>query len=161
MHLALHGRESPKPAVPTLAAFEDRFIKEHCEANEHKPSGIAAKRSAFRAHLVPHLGRKRLDEIADADIARIKTELAKLKPSTRNNVLTTLSMTLKCAVAWNIIDGPPLRVPLLKTANKRPRFYTFEEYESLVAASRLSPEVLAVVLLCGDAGQRDPTLSGC
>lgn len=41
------------------------FVDAHARANRHKPSGIAATESILKWHLVPTLGPKRLDAIAN------------------------------------------------------------------------------------------------
>ena len=75
-HLLLHGPEpkrSPLKEVPTLREFAPRFLQDHAVANRQKPSGIAAKESILRVHLVPALGDKRLDAIKNEDIQRLKS----------------------------------------------------------------------------------------
>jgi integrase len=144
-----------KKEVPTLAEFEMRFIEGHCRANRQKPSGIEGKLSVFRAHLVPRFGKKRLDEFTNEDIQCLKAHLASKKPKTVNNVLTTLSMTLKTALEWNVIDEMPCRIRLLKVGSDVPGWYEFSEYQRLVdAAAKIDPRVHLLVLLAGDAGMR-------
>ena len=57
-HLLLHGPEHNLNCkeVPTLREFATRFLEEHAEANRQKPSGIAAKETILRMHLMPALG---------------------------------------------------------------------------------------------------------
>jgi integrase len=153
--LAIHGPSKPRKEVPTLAAFEDRFIEAHCEANRHKPSGIESKRSAFRNYLVPILGPKKLDAISHEEIALVKRKMVTKQPATVNNVLTTLSQALKCALEWGVIDKMPAKVRLLKTQKGLPRFYDFEEFEWLVdAARKIDQRILVMLLLGGEAGLR-------
>ena len=40
----------------TLKEFAPRFLDGHARPNRQKPSGIAAKETILRVHLVPHLG---------------------------------------------------------------------------------------------------------
>ena len=40
-----------------------------CRANRQKPSGIAAKETILRVHLVPLLGDKRLDAITSEGVS--------------------------------------------------------------------------------------------
>ena len=54
------------------------------------------------------LGDKKLDEISDADIQHLKLTLKSRAPKTVNNQLTTLSMLLKKAVEWKVIDRLPV-----------------------------------------------------
>ena len=55
--------------VPTLAEFAPRFLEGYAQANRQKPSGIAAKETALRVHLLPQLGDKRLDKITTEAVA--------------------------------------------------------------------------------------------
>ena len=60
--------------VPTLKEFAPRFLEGYVRANQHKPSGIAAKEAIMALHLLPRLGAKRLDEITTEDVQRLKAE---------------------------------------------------------------------------------------
>jgi integrase len=153
-HLALHG-PLIKKEVPTLEEFKPRFMKNHCQANRHKPSGIEGKESVFRRTLLPLLGKKKLDRICQEDISRLKREMSSKKPATVNNALTVLSQALKCAVEWGVIGAMPMRIKLLKVQSTVPPFYDFDEYRWLVEAARkIAPKVYLLVLLGGDAGFR-------
>jgi hypothetical protein len=65
--LLLNGRKIRKE-VPTLEAFAPRFIEGYARANRQKPSGIAAKDSILRLHLIPELGSRRLDRITNEQV---------------------------------------------------------------------------------------------
>ena len=105
------------------------------------------KQIIFRNHLVPQLGIKRLDTITNEDVQRLKHRLQNKAIRTVNNVLSVLSMTLKKAVEWQVIDHMPCTVRLLKVPQGALGFYDFEEYESLVRAAAADPQALVVVLL--------------
>lgn len=87
----------PKKFAPTLAEFEQRFLSEYPEANRQKPSTLEAKKSILKNHLVPTLGKLKLDEIGTAQVQKLKGKLSKRKPKTVNNVLNTLSVILRVA----------------------------------------------------------------
>src|SRR5687767_10716217 len=89
-HLVQHGPEPPKREVPTLKDFAPRFLDGHARANRQKPSGIVAKESILRVHLLPVLGTKRLDAINTDDVQLVKSALGDKAPKTVNNVLTVL-----------------------------------------------------------------------
>jgi integrase len=152
-----HGKSEPAPTkeIPTLKEFKARFLRDHCGAERQKPSGIASKETIFDVHLVPKLGPKRLDEISDADVQRLKAELLHLKPKTVNNILTVLGKLLRVAVDWGVIERLPCRVRLLKQQGHEMSFYDFGEYSRLLeGAEKHDLRALAVVLLGGDAGLR-------
>src|SRR5207249_3075347 len=109
-HLLQHGLPEPKKEVPTLEEFAPRFLDGHARANRQKPSGIAAKETIIRVHLVPALGSTRLDAISTEDIQRLKSRLSAKAPKTVNNVLTVLNTLLRKAIEWNVIDQMPCNV---------------------------------------------------
>src|SRR5258708_28088867 len=152
--MLLHGGDKPKE-VPTLAKFADRFVEEYAVANRQKPSTIASKRLILRKHLLPQLGRKRLDEIKHEEIQKLKAKLPHLDPKTVNAILTLLTKLLKVAVEWQVIDNLPGTVKLLKHTAPELPFYDFEDFERLIdGAKKVSPEAVAAVLLGGHAGLR-------
>jgi hypothetical protein len=77
--------------VPTLEQFYPRFLDGYATANRHKPSGIAAKETVCRVHLVPVLGGTRLDAIGNEEVQRMKAHLGAKNPKTVNNILTVLN----------------------------------------------------------------------
>jgi integrase len=144
-----------KKEVPTLAEFQERFIQGYCKANRQKPSGIAGKETVFRVHLIPRLGKKRLDLITNEDIQSLKAALSKKSPKTVNNVLTTLSKCLKVAAEWGVIEELPCIIRLLKVSSEVPGWYELLEYKRLCeAAQKLDPRIHIMVLLAGSAGLR-------
>jgi integrase len=150
---ALEPPPEPKE-VPTLGEFWPRFIAGYCRANRQKPSGIDAKECVFRVHLKGFHGR-RLDSLTNEDIQQLKAGLAGKRPKTVNNVLTTLSVCLKTAVEWSVIDEVPCRLRLLKVSADIPGWYEILEYQRLVdGARKIDPRIHIMVLLAGDAGLR-------
>jgi integrase len=145
---------SPKE-VPTLREFAPRFLDGHARANRQKPSGIAAKEMILRVHLLPALGHKRLDAIKSEDVQRLKRNLQAKSPKTVNNILAVLSVLLKKAVEWEVIERMPCTMKLLPVTKGSTRFYDFDEYERLVeAARRLDARTHLIALLGGEAGLR-------
>ena len=85
---------------------------------------------------------------------RLKVALTRSRTKTVNNVLTVLSMLLKTAVEWNVIDRVPCVIRSCKVPKASMGFYDFEEYERLVEAAPASAAPRPIVLLGGDAGLR-------
>jgi hypothetical protein len=100
-----------------------------------KPTGIASKESALRCNLVPVLGSRKLDGITTEDVQRLKQRLEKKSPTTVNNILSVLSVLLKKAVEWEVIDRMPCTTRLLPVPKDEAAFRDFDEYERLVAAA--------------------------
>ena len=153
--LLAHGPATARKEVPTLDEFAPRFIDGHARANRHKPSGIAAKETILRVHLIPRLGRKRLDAITSEDVQRLKLGLREKAPKTTNNVLATLRRLLSVAVEWGVIDNMPCAIRQVKMSRPVMAFHDFDAYEQLVgAAATVDANTYLIVLLGGEAGLR-------
>jgi integrase len=141
--------------VPTVEQFWPRFMDGYARANRQKPSGIAAKETIGRIHLIPRLGSKRLDTITTEDVQCLKRQLEGRSPKTVNNILVVLNVLLKKAVEWDVVDRMPCAIRLLRISHRSAGFYDFDEYERLVAAAKpLNSSTHVIVLLGGDAGLR-------
>lgn len=153
--ILVNGPRPRQKEVPTLEELAPRFMDGHALANRLKPSGIAHKEIVLRVHLVPALGRKKLDAIGNEDVQRSKSRMRNKAPRTVNNVLTVLNTLLKKAVEWGVPGHMPCTVRLLKAPQGAIKFYDFVEYEQLVdAATRVDQRARLIVLLGGDAGLR-------
>jgi integrase len=141
--------------VPTLEKFAPRFIKDYARAEKQKASTIATKERILRLHLLPLLGSKRLDQITDVDVQKVKASLTTHSRKTLNNVVNILSKLLNVAVEWKVIPHRSCTIKLLKVNLSTPRFYEYDEYARLVDAARdIDRQVLLMTLLGGDAGLR-------
>ena len=89
------------------------------------------------------------------DVQRLKTTLRAKAPKTVNNVLTVLSILLKVAVEWKVIERVPCTIRMLKVSKSSAVFHDFDTYERLVEAARTTdPQTLLIILLGGEAGLR-------
>jgi hypothetical protein len=86
-------------------------------------------------HLVASLGEKGLDAIATEDVQMLKVALGSRSAKTVNNVLTVLSVLLRTAVEWKVIDRVPCVIKLLPIPKASANFYEFDQYERLVEAA--------------------------
>jgi integrase len=154
-HLLRHGQAQPKREVPTLEEFAPRFVDGHARANRQKPSGIAAKESIIKTHLIPLVGSQKLGAIKNEDVQRIKSAWRARSPKTVNNVLTVLNTLLKKATEWNVIERMPCTIRLLPVQKLTMAFHDFDEYERLLAAATtIDAQARLIMLLGGDAGLR-------
>lgn len=153
-HLLQHGLPPVAKEVPRVEEFAPKFLDGYARANRQKPSGIAAKETIIRVHLLPLLGPKRLDAITNEVVQGLKNSLRAKTPKTVNNVLTVLNRMLKTAVEWETMDRMPCSIRLLKLPRASARFHDFDEYERLVAAAKSDALAYLIVLLGGEAGLR-------
>lgn len=96
-----------------LAEFAPKCLDGYARANRQKASGIAAKETILRVHLVPSLGAKRLDAITNEVVQSVKRSLREKSAKTVNNVLTVLNKMLKTAIEWEELDRMPCSIRLL------------------------------------------------
>ena len=103
-------------------------------------------------HLIPFLGKKKLDAISNEDVQRLKSRLHNRSPKTVNNVLTVLNTMLKKAVEWVVLDRMRCVVRLLKVTQAKVDFYDFGEFETFLAAAvAISPQA-HLILPCWGRG---------
>jgi hypothetical protein len=78
--------------------------------------------------LIPMFGRLPLDAIKREDV-QPKAQLEVKSPKMVNNILAVLSILLKKAVEWDVIERMPCRIKLLPIEKGASAFHDFEEYE--------------------------------
>jgi len=124
----------------------------------NKPSEQAAKDSLLKNHLLPAIGSRCLDQITGADVETLKARLLRTEKNPDgvsrkrvNNILHVLSRILTYAVDVAVLDQVP-RIKTLKLEPQKFDFFTFEEFERLVAATVVEPEWRAAVLVAGRRG---------
>lgn len=141
--------------VPTVEKFFPRFMEQHCRADRLKPSSIARMECSFKHHIQPELGKVPLDQVTAARIQKLKAAMAHLQPKSVNNVLSPISMMLKKAVEWKVIDEMPCHIRLLKVTLSEPAWYEPAEYDRLArAAAKCDRRIEVMVRLGGEAGLR-------
>lgn len=153
--IAINGKHE-REEVPTLAEFAPRYIEQHAKANRQKHSTIIQKQRVIDHHLLPRMGKKKVDAISDADVQKLKADLVDRNAKTVNNILTVLNTMLKCAVKWRVIHQMPATIELVKIDRvTEAKFYEPHVYERLVEAARaIDSRIHLFVLLGGDAGLR-------
>ncbi len=128
-------KEKPRPIPPTLKEFSKPFLDVYAATN-NKPSGVEAKRTICKNHLIPAFGHLRLDAIGVEQIEAFKAAMLKqdYQPKTVNNCLTTLRRLLAVAVEWGKLDKiPPVR--WLRSPDPEFDFLTFDEADRLIAGA--------------------------
>ena len=149
------GPDKPRRESPTLREFAPRFLEQYARANQQKPSGIAAKETILRVHLMPLFGTRKLDSFTDEDVQRLKSQLQARKPKTVNNVLTVLNTLLRTAVTWGLLERMPCAIGFLHSSQPSMGFHDVEAFEKLVESARsIDARTELIMLLGGEAGLR-------
>jgi len=155
LQMTANGIYAPRKEVQTLEEFKKRFTQGYMTGNRLKASGVAHKETYWRLYVEPLLGKKRLDEITDEDVQRLKASMGKKNPKTVNNALTLLSKMLKVALEWKVIDRLPATIRLLKPGHTEMEFYEEDDFVRLVDGAAAADErTYITVLLGGEAGLR-------
>jgi integrase len=91
------------------AKWDEDYVTVQIRLGRMKESSAESCRSRLRLHVVPFLGRMRLDEITLPHVREfMKALLAKeLSPKTVLNVMVVLKEMLKHAVQWGYLDANP------------------------------------------------------
>jgi integrase len=164
--LATHGdlahleERLERAAVPTVEQFADRWLTEYVDV-ENKHSERRKRRSVLRAHVLPTLRARRLDEVGVSDVQALKAGvLARgCSPKTVNNVLATLRSCMRYALRIGIIAAMPEIRQL-----KEPRQIDFKFLDpsqvAAVAEQMSHPVWSAAVLVAATAGLRFGELAG-
>ena len=84
--------------APRITDLAKRYMDEHSRVKK-KPKSIKKDEQAWERLILPHLGQRRVKDIARADIAKTMTDLADT-PAMANKVLTILSKSFNLAEIW-------------------------------------------------------------
>ena len=84
--------------APTVADLAERHLREHAEIHK-KPRGVKNDRQAWKRCVLPRLGKRRVADIARADVAKLMNEMADT-PAMANKVLSLLSKAFNLAEIW-------------------------------------------------------------
>ena len=123
--------------IASLAEFADRWRRE--VLIHHKPSSIKAANSHLRCHILPLLGKTKLEELGLEVQQGFITRLAEgVARKTAINVMGTLSVMLSTAKNWGYICEPvefgKLTMPL-QEVKEDARFFTPEEAKQIISTA--------------------------
>jgi len=117
-----------------------------------KPSTIRAAKSHINVHILPHFGKRGLDEIGVEAQQLFVTKLATASLSRKMvmNVTSTLSSMIETAKAWGYVCHPVNYKNLsFPTEEVQPeaRFFTLEEVGKIIAAAREPYKTMFLLLV--------------
>ena len=147
-------RQAERRNAVTVADLADRFLEHHARPKK-KPSSVRMDILNLRNHVVPALGRLRVDQVTRADVARLHHAMRRT-PGAANRVLALLSKLFSIAEAWGLRrDGSnPCRHVERFRERARERFLSPEELGRLGEALELAesngsvgPEAIAAIRL--------------
>ena len=86
---------------PTVADLGERFLEDHV-AERVKPKTAGNARTAIRRHILPALGRLRLQAVERSHVLELQQKLSN-RPSQANTVVKTLSHMYDLGVGWRLV----------------------------------------------------------
>jgi len=115
--LKLHNGEFFEKRIPTLDEFSVTSFDMH--SNSRREVTQTEYQNAYRLHIAPVLGGKKLDEIKPSDIQKWQnTLLEKLSPRRVRHVRAILSGIFKDALKDELIEKSPLALVTVPKLNK-------------------------------------------
>ena len=146
--------EAERGAAATVAEACRWYVLE-AEADRLAAATVDLRRRLCADHLEPTFGARPVRDLGEADVQALKLRFVGVSAGYLSVVLRALRGVLAVARRRGVqVRLGPIRLP--KSApSSAPRAYDGPTFERLVAAARgLSPQHLAAVLLCGEAGLR-------
>ena len=150
-----------KKSIPTYAELAAQHLT-HVKTYQKRPENTE---SILRVHILPRLGKLRLDEINTQAIARWLGEKYEegLAPATLEKIRVVFSRSFELGRQWEIpgAETNPVRnVPRRRFSNARQRYLTAAEAERLFAALDRSdnPQLKSIVGLLLYTGARKSEL---
>lgn len=116
---------------PTVREFSERYLDEHARPKK-KPRSVTSDISNLNNHVLPALGKKRIDLVTRVDIQRLHAKMAN-RPGAANHVLGLLSKMFNLAEKWGLRpDGSnPCRHIEKYPGRKMERYLSTEEFRRL------------------------------
>lgn len=134
-----------KPPAPTIAEFVLRFL-DYLRARRRAPATLVAYGVALRCHIVPTLGKVRLDEVSSDDHEKLLKAIAELKPSTASEIVKTFNRVLTVAEELKVVHVKLSRCPPIKREAAPVRAYSSDEAARLIAACTQTRDKALVML---------------
>ena len=92
--------ERARRSAPTVAELCDRFLAEHA-ATKKRASSVRMDKANLRLHVLPALGRLKVQDVARADVAQLHHAM-RSTPGAANRVLALLSKMFNLAERWGL-----------------------------------------------------------
>ena len=161
------AKERAKRSAPTVAELADRFLREHA-ATKKRSSSARMDNANLRLHVLPALGRLKVQDVSRADIAQLHHGMRSI-PGAANRVLALLSKMFNLAELWGLKPDHtnPCRHIERYAERKMERFLSAEELarlgSALTRAERDSaelPSAIAAIRLLAFTGARAGEILG-
>jgi integrase len=143
----INDRAYQPTRIATVAEFAVRWREEVLA--KRKPSTVRSADSHFDSHILPQLGKLRLDQVGPENQQVFVNQLAGASRKTVLNILSTLSSMLSTAANWGYSSrGVELRKLVLPERNAHvPAHFTRSQVESILALAEEPWRTFFIVLI--------------
>ena len=128
-------------SAPTVGDLAKRYLNEHAEPKK-RPGSVRNDRSMLNRHVLPRLGRLKVNEVRSADISALHVSL-RGTPYEANRTLALLSKMFSLAVRWDLRAGNPALGIEKFPEEKRTRWLSDAELGRLLKALAAHPNQVA------------------
>ncbi|BBP45107.1 integrase [Thiosulfatimonas sediminis] len=131
-----------KKRIPTFAAFIAQLYLPHIKSRKRSWKTDV---SLLKNHLLPALGKKRLDEITKRDLISIFTQHRETHaPGSTNRIIILVRYIFNLAIKWEIPieKNPTTGIDLYPVNNAKERYLTKEEATRLFEALETSRSIM-------------------
>jgi integrase len=147
----------------TVRAWVEEYLAD-CAARRVRRTSVKLRRWQL-AHLLAVAGDRRVADVGELDLQRLRRHLSQHAPSTANATIELAVIALRAAERVGLRGPVPspqkVRPAAELDGEAEPLAYTVAEYARLVAAAEVESDLhLAAVLLGGDAGLRRGEIAG-
>lgn len=123
--------------MANFCEFAERYLSEEAEA-KLKPKTVVNYKIYLRKHAAPEIGSLKLDQITQADIAKLHRRIGKSTPMTANRVVECIGSVYRYAATCGLVPrkhNPAAEIEAYRE-ERRERFLTTDELGSLGDAIR-------------------------
>jgi integrase len=158
---AARRAEKQRRAAPTIADLCRRYMDEHAKRRKRQRS-IETDQSLINKHVLPKLERRKVADIAHADVEQLHAEISVSTPVAANRAVALLSKAMSLAVRWGWRSDNPCRGIERNPEERRERYLTPAELGRLCDAlnrrrDKLEAAAIAFLMLTG--GRRNEALT--
>lgn len=135
------GEQRSRREAPTVAALAERYVEEHALPKKRTGS-IRNDRGILQKHILPRLGRMKVQDVEPADIQRLHNALRET-PYQANRTIALLSKMFNLSVRWGLRSDNPAEGIEKFHEEARHRWLSDIELKRLTAALDNHPDQVA------------------
>ena len=135
------GEHRSRREAPTISELADRYLEEHALPKKRAGS-VRNDRSILERHILPRLGRMKVQDVESADIQRLHNALRET-PYQANRTIALLSKMFSLSVRWGLRTNNPTEGIEKFHEEARHRWLSDGELKRLTAALDEHPDQVA------------------